>query len=225
MASALILIVSSILVVFLWLQVQYQADNKRSFFQAVAFAVFWLVALLVAGRSGLFSNFDKFPSPFMFFFPCLILVSVFLGFSKFGTVVIQNVTLGNLVFFHSFRILAEVVLYLALTEGRAPVQMTFEGFNFDIITGVVAFFLGLYLRKKSAPRLALVFNIMGLVFLAVIAFIAMTSMPTPLRVFMNEPSNIWVTTWPYILLPGVLVLAAITGHFMIFRKLKSLAVL
>lgn len=44
-------------------------------------------------------------------------------------------------------------------------------------------------------------------------------MPTPLRLFMNEPSNIWVTGSPYVLLPGVLVVAAITGHLLVFRLL------
>ena len=222
MTSALLLVLTSVLILTLWLAVQYQFAEKKTFFQAVGLAVFWLVLLLVVGRSGILANFSVFPAPFMFFFPCLISFSVFLAYSKFGTVVMQNVTLANLVLFQSFRILAEVALFLALSEGLAPVQMTFEGYNFDIVIGALALFLGLYFRRNPGAKLALLFNVLGLVFLVVIAFIALTSMPTPLRIFMNEPSNIWVTGSPYIFLPGILVLAAITGHLLIFRKLRSL---
>ena len=42
-----------------------------------------------------------------------------------------------------------------------------------------------------------------------IGFIAMTSMPTPLRLFMSEPDNRWVAYFPYIYLPGILVVTAV----------------
>lgn len=223
MTSALLIILTSVLIVTLWLAVHYQFADKKKFLQAAGLAVFWVVLLLAVGRSGILTDFSVFPAPFMFFFPSMILFSVFLAFSKFGTVIVQHVTLAHLVLFQSFRILAEVALFRALAEGLAPVQMTIEGYNFDIVTGVLALFLGFYLRKiqgkNHGVKLAFLFNVMGLGFLSVIAFIALTSMPTPLRVFMNEPSNIWVTGWPYILLPGVLVVAAITGHLLIFRLL------
>lgn len=77
------------------------------------------------------------------------------------------------------------------------------------------------LLVKHIPLSALIaWNAMALVFLLVIAFIAITSFPTPLRVFTEEPSNLWVTRLPYTLLPGVLVTAALTGQILIFRKLK-----
>jgi hypothetical protein len=40
-----------------------------------------------------------------------------------------------------------------------------------------------------------------------------------LRVFMNEPANTWITRLPYILLPGVLVQAALCGHLLVLRWL------
>ena len=170
MSSALLLVLTSVLIVTLWLTVHYQFADKKTFLQAVALAAFWVVFLLQVGRSGILTDFSDFPAPFMFFFPSLILFSVFLAFSKFGTVIVQHVTLAHLVLFQSFRILAEVVLIRALAEGLAPVQMTIEGYNFDIVTGVLALFLGFYLRKnqgaKQGVKLAFLFNVMGSYFWA-----------------------------------------------------------
>lgn len=222
MTSANLLIFTSLFVIFNWLRIQYKAENKNNFFQSVLIVCFWLILILSIGHTGLLGKFDKFPAPFMFFFAALMLMSFFLAYSKYGTAVIQKVTLANLVFFQSFRILAEIVLFLALKEGLAPVQMTFEGYNFDIVTGISALVLGIYLRKRTHKKLTLWFNLLGLVFLGIIAFIALTSMPSPMRLFMKDPSNIWVTTSPYILLPGVLVVAAMTLHLLIFRKLRTL---
>lgn len=222
MTSANLLIFTSLFVIANWLRIQYKAENKKNFFQSVLIISFWLILILSIGHTGLLGRFDKFPAPFMFFFPTMMLFSFFLAYSKYGTAVVQRITLANLVFFQSFRVLAEIVLFLALKEGLAPVQMTFEGYNFDIVTGILAIVLGIYLRRRTNKKLALSFNILGLVFLGVIAFIAITSMPSPLRLFMKDPSNIWVTTSPYILLPGVLVVAAVTLHLLIFRKLRTL---
>jgi hypothetical protein len=36
---------------------------------------------------------------------------------------------------------------------------------------------------------------------------------------MNEPSNIWVTQAPWVWLPAVMVLAALLGHVLVFRRL------
>lgn len=222
MTSANVLIFTSLFIIFNWLRIQFKAENKKNFFQSIVIICFWLILILSIGHTGLLGKFDKFPPPFMFFFPSMLLFSLFLAYSKYGTAVIQRVTLANLVFFQSFRILAEIALFLALKEGLAPVQMTFEGYNFDIVTGILAIVCGLYLRKRTNKKMVIWFNILGLVFLAIIAFIALTSMPSAMRLFMKEPSNIWVTSSPYILLPGVLVVTAVTLHLLIFRKLRTL---
>lgn len=222
MTSSKLLIFTSLFVIANWLLIQLKSEDKKNFFQSFVMICLWLILILSIGHLGLLSKFDVFPPPILFFFPTLLLFSFFLAFSKYGTAVVQRVSLAGLVFFQSFRILAEIVLFLALKEGMAPVQMTFEGYNFDIVTGISAIFLGIYLRKRINKKLVLWFNIMGLAFLGIIAFIALTSMPVPFRLFMKEPSNIWVTASPYILLPGVLVVAAFTLHLLTFRKLKTL---
>jgi hypothetical protein len=38
---------------------------------------------------------------------------------------------------------------------------------------------------------------------------------------MNEPANVWVTRPPFVWLPAVLVLAALLGHLVLFRRLAN----
>jgi len=67
--------------------------------------------------------------------------------------------------------------------------------------------------------LAIAFNIVGILLLLNILVIAVLSMPTSIRFFMNEPSNTLVGQFPFILLPGVLVPIAYTMHIFSLRQL------
>jgi hypothetical protein len=56
--------------------------------------------------------------------------------------------------------------------------------------------------------------------LANILAVALLSAPTAFRTFHNEPANVWVTQAPWVWLPAVLVLAAVAGHIVVFRRLR-----
>jgi len=51
--------------------------------------------------------------------------------------------------------------------------------------------------------------------------IAVLSMPTPIRYFMNEPANTLVAEFPFILLPAVLVPMAYTMNIFSLRQLLA----
>jgi uncharacterized membrane protein len=101
--------------------------------------------------------------------------------------------------------------------------MTFEGRNFDIVTGLLALPVGYLLAKgRISGKFAIAFNIIGLVLLLNILVVAVLSMPTPIRYFMNEPANTLVGEFPFILLPGVLVPIAYGLHiFSLSQLLKQ----
>jgi len=225
MTSATVLNATSMLILMIWLTLQWRTARTRAEKLPSALIAVGLPAIfLAAANSGVLSDFSNFPPPFVVLPISLLGLACFLAFSKFGDRILSAVSLAGLVGFHSFRVLAEIVIYLAVHEGIAPVQMSFEGWQFDIVTGLTAIPVAIYLSRNPSRKVALAFNYMGLVFLGIILFIAVTSMPLPFRLFMDPPDNTWVTRSPYILLPGVLVTAAFTGHFLIFRKLKDLNV-
>lgn len=197
------------------------ADPRARGFRLTAaagvFALFVLVSL-AAGASGVLGRFDRFPPPVAGFLALIVAASFAVAFSRLGDALVDHVPLAGLIGFQAFRVVAEAVLYVGHHEGLAPVQMTFEGYNFDVVTGLTAIPVALLVRGGARRGLAYAWNVMGVAMLVVIAFLAMTSMPTPMRLFAED--NTWVTRAPYSLLPGVLVSAAITGHVLAFRKLR-----
>lgn len=129
-----------------------------------------------------------------------------------------------LIYFQSFRIAVELLLFQAFVRGVMPVQMTFEGRNFDLLTGVLALGAGYMVatRKGGWRTVATVFNYLGLALLVNVFFIALLSMPTPLRYFMNEPAITIVGQFPFIYLPTVLVVLAYSVHILSLRQLYLL---
>src|SRR5205814_316177 len=109
----------------------------------------------------------------------------------------------------------------AVLANKLPVQMSFEGRNFDIITGILALPAGYLLLKKKtySPKIIIAFNVIGILLLLNILIIATLSMPTSFRYFMNEPSAKLIAQFPFILLPGVLVPMAYSFHILSLRQL------
>lgn len=217
--STVIVVSTTALLGCLFLRAVARAD--RSLLPRAALVLGLAVGVDAAlGLTGALLVFDRFPPPFALFFIFNLAIASYVGFSRIGTALVRSLSWSQLVGYQSFRILAELLLFAGFKEGRTPIQLTFEGYNYDIVTGAGALLLGLYLRKNHNRALIHAWNAYGIAALFVIAFIAMTSLPLPFRVFMNEPTNEWVATFPYIWLPGVLVPAAIAGHILVIRKFR-----
>ena len=132
----------------------------------------------------------------------------------------EHAPLAWLIGYQVFRAPLEFFLHASYERGVIPVQMTWSGLNFDVITGISAALLALVAATRPLPRwLVLAWNCIGLALLGAIVTIALLSAPTPLRVFMNEPANTLVAQLPYVWLPAFLVQAAWFGHLLVFRWL------
>src|SRR5690606_5409147 len=77
--------------------------------------------------------------------------AVALAFSPRGQRLAHGLPLYALVGFHVFRLPLELVLHQWYMEGVMPVQMTYAGANFDVVTGLLALLLAplMYLGKLS----------------------------------------------------------------------------
>jgi hypothetical protein len=103
-----------------------------------------------------------------------------------------------------------------------PVQMTYAGYNFDIVSGALAALVGIWAFVHRPPTwVVLGFNSVGSLLLLNIVSIAVLSMPTPMRAFQNDPPNTFVAHLPFVWLPSLLVQAAWFGHLLIFRWLSQ----
>jgi hypothetical protein len=181
----------------------------------------WLGLTGVLGAAGAL-RFDTTPPTAMLAITAMWILAVALGVSRVGERLALGLPLAALVGVQGFRLPLELLMHRAYTEGVMPVQMSYSGWNFDIVTGISALAVAALLAAGRMPLWGVrVWNWMGLALLANIVTIAMFSTPTPLRVFTNEPANVWITHTPFVWLPMVMVMAAIVGHIVILRRLRA----
>jgi hypothetical protein len=196
---------------------------SRSIFRTTAVLLTaWLILLGILSTRGFFSDFSRLPPRLIIALVTPLPVVLFFTRSRAGKQLLQYIQPQWLIYLQSFRILVEIGLWWLVHNGALPVQMSFEGRNFDILTGLFAFPVGYYcyVKKTWPPVLALLYNIAGLGLLVNIIAVSALSLPTPLRVFHNEPDSSLVTRFPLIYLPGLLVPLAYTLHILSLRQWK-----
>jgi hypothetical protein len=95
--------------------------------------------------------------------------------------------------------------------------MSYSGRNFDIVTGVTALVVAfLVLAGRAGRGLVVAWNVLGLFLVLNVVTIGILSTPR-FRYFGDDRLNVWITYPPFVWLPAVMVLAAISGHLIIFR--------
>jgi hypothetical protein len=149
-------------------------------------------------------------------------LSIAFALSRTGRKLATTLPLWLLVGFQAFRLPLELLMHRAYEEGVMPVQMSYSGLNFDIITGATALVLGIALAMRHVPLVWVrAWNALGVLLLLNVLSIALLSAPIPIRVFMNEPANVWITRFPFVWLPAILVQAAIIGHVLVIHRLRA----
>ncbi|MBS1491945.1 MAG: hypothetical protein JST55_00460 [Bacteroidetes bacterium] len=181
----------------------------------------WIIFVSVLSLKGFFLDFSTTPPKIFIVLIIPLITTIYFLISKRTNKILTAVPEEWLIYIQSFRIIVEILLWMLLLNNLLPVQMSFEGRNFDIIAGltapVIAYFC--YTKKKWSSTVALVWNFIGLALLLNIVIIAILSMPTKLRVFMNEPSNTIVANFPIIFLPAILVPVAYAIHLFSIKQI------
>ncbi len=181
--------------------------------------IFWLLFLARISTMNFFHDWSAIPPRLIIAVLPPLVFAIALVSSKKMTELLKHVPAHWLIWIQSFRIVMEVILLMLFLENVIPVQMTFEGRNFDILSGIVALFAGYVVYKNKASRnFILGWNIFGLLLLANIVIVAVLSAPLPFRVFMNDPANTVVVYFPFVWLPGFVVPVAYTMHFLSIKK-------
>ncbi|WP_298740636.1 hypothetical protein [uncultured Chitinophaga sp.] len=193
----------------------------RLTFQKMAIVLIaWLILLGILSVRGFFADFSHLPPRLaLALLPPLPAVLLLLR-SGAGKRLLQHIQPQWPVYLQSFRILVEIGIWILVRRGALPPQMSFEGRNFDIMSGLLAFPVGYYcfVKKSWPPLIALLYNITGLLMLINIVSISALSMPGPLRAFHHPPDSSLLTRFPFIYLPGLLVPLAYALHIFSLRQ-------
>jgi hypothetical protein len=196
--------------------------KKQTSNRIIIVCAVWGLFVSLWSYSGKMGDFSLFPFNFM---PVIIIplaTTILLMFSKSLTEILSHVPTANLIRLQSFRFFVEIFLWLSFLADALPVQMTFEGRNFDVLSGLTAPLVAwLATRQKISKPTLIIWNLVCLGLLINIVSVAILSTPSPWRIFMNEPANTIVANFPVSWLPGFLVPLAYILHFLSLKQLLS----
>ncbi len=174
----------------------------------------WVIFQGVIALGGFYQNENSIPPRIALFgvLPAVITIFVYLIF--FRKSFIERIPLQLLTSLHVVRIPVELTLYWLFIAKQVPQAMTFEGRNFDILSGflaIIVYFVAF--RGRNINRWVLIaFNVIGLLLLANIVSSAVMSLPSPLQQMAFDQPNRAVMFFPYIWLPTIIVPAVLFAH-------------
>jgi hypothetical protein len=180
----------------------------------------WMALTAFVAARGILRNWEATPPPFALLVVAIIALACVIAFGPQGRRLALGVPLWVLVAVQGFRLPLELAMHAMYERGVMPQQMSYSGWNFDILSGITALIVAAVVRAGRAPRwLVAAWNVLGLALLVNVVTIAIASTPR-VQAFGPDRVNVWVMDSPFVWLPAVMVLAALAGHLVIFRALS-----
>jgi len=185
--------------------------------------VVWLAVTGILSFKGVFQDTSAIPPRLMIGIAPAILFIILLLTTKNGRRFTDNIDLNKLTLVHIVRVPVEIVLLLLFLHKAVPGSMTFEGRNFDILSGLSAPFIAYYgytKRKISRPVL-LLWNFICLGLLLNVVIHAVLAVPGPLQRIAFDQPNVAVLYFPFVWLPGFVVPVVLLTHLVNIKQLLS----
>lgn len=170
----------------------------------------WSVLISILAYLGLYhyNEGDKFST-----FPLVIvppgIFIVYLIRSKFY----ENRNIRWSIAVHIVRFPVELLLFQLAIRELLPMEMTYKGWNFDIIPGITSILILFWMKYKSINRTFLLsWNVLGLFFILFILSNGFLSQEMLYKNFGYTVPNTAIAYFPIILLGGVIVPIVIYTH-------------
>lgn len=175
---------------------------------------FWLLFQAALTIAGFYLKIESLPPrlPVFAVFPALVTIVLLFIFSRKS--LIASLPLKILTLLHIVRIPVELVLFWLFQNSLVPRLMTFEGVNYDILSGITApLVVWLAFRNGNINRrLLIVWNIFALLLLINIVASAVLSFQTPFQQFAFDQPNRAVLYFPFVWLPAAVVPIVLFCH-------------
>jgi hypothetical protein len=199
----------------------YKAAGKSS--KIIVIISIWLLLQTVISTTGFYTVTDTLPPRFILSIALpLLFIAVLFATTK-GRRFIDSLQLKTLTLLHIIRIPVEIVLLWLFIDQAVPRIMTFEGRNFDILSGITApvIYYFVFIRKTMGHTALLVWNFVCLALLINIVVIAILSAPFVFQRFAFDQPNIALLYFPFIWLPACVVPLVLFSHLVSIRQLVS----
>lgn len=219
--EALPLYVSIVFIATTFLTVGFFFKAARSSIKTLLALFSWLAVQGFIGYAMFYTVTDTLPPRFLLaVFPPLLTIVILFSTTS-GRSYIDALHMKWLTLLHVVRIPVEVVLFWLCAYQLVPELMTFEGRNFDIVSGITApiiFYFGCI--KQQLPKAVMIgWNILCLALLINIVTHAVLSAPSPFQQLAFEQPNVGVLYFPFIWLPSCIVPLVLFSHLAALRQL------
>jgi hypothetical protein len=151
--------------------------------------------------------------------PLIFIIGLFV--SAKGKNYIDHLDTKTLTILHTIRIPVELVLFWLFLHKAVPELMTFEGRNFDILSGLTApviYYFG-YIKKTLGKAAILFWNLICLGLLINIVANAVLSAPFSFQQFAFDQPNKAILYFPFVWLPCCVVPIVLLSHLVTIRQL------
>ncbi len=201
-----------------------RAARRAGLFRSLATSlaagmVVWLVVAAALAQSGVLDVWTAFPPRWPLLPLTALGTSVLLGLTRTFRRLLAELPPWQPVALQAFRVGVELAFWRLHAEGGAPIQVTFEGQNFDALVGLTAPFVAAGIAFGwVGPRLTIAWNLFGLAMLFNAIGTVATSTPGTLHLdWPGEPFTA-IATWPVIWIPALLAPIGIFLHVVSIRQ-------
>jgi hypothetical protein len=181
--------------------------------------IVWLGVTAALAQSGVLGVWTALP-PWWPLLPLTALVTlVLLSLTSTFRRLLAEIPPWQPVALQAFRVGVELAFWRLHAEGVAPIQVTFEGRNFDALVGLTAPVIAAGIAFGwFGPRVTIAWNLFGLAMLANAIGTVATSAPG--QIHLNWPGEPFaaISSWPVIWIPALLAPVGIFLHIVSIRR-------
>jgi hypothetical protein len=187
--------------------------------------IVWLVVAAMLAQSGVLAVWTAFPPRWPLLPISALTTLVLLSLTPTFRRLLSEIPPWQPVAIQVFRVGVELAFWQLHAEGIAPVQVTFEGRNFDALVGLTAPVIAAgFAFGWWGPKVTIAWNLFGLAMLFNAIGTVATSTPGPLHLnWPGEPFTA-IASWPVIWIPALLAPIGIFLHVVsIFQSVSRRA--
>ena len=190
---------------------------------AVIILLGWICLQAAISYQGFYLDTFAMPPRFLLLVAPPLVFIILLFVLPAGRRFLDRLDPGYLTLLHVVRIPVEVVLFWLFVHRLVPQLMTFEGRNFDILSGITAPFIWYfgYMKRTIAGPVLMLWNFICLGLLLNIVVHGVLSAPTPFQKFAFEQPNLALVRFPYVWLPCCIVPLVLLGHLANIRQMLN----
>jgi len=183
----------------------------------------WVAIQFAVWKTGFYYDLSLPPRiPLFMILPLFLFTGIFLYRNRNNSI-LNAIPIYLPIAYQSFRAFIELLFYFTFLRGILPVQVTFEGANYDVLLGISAIFMGLYAYRANASKKVLIaWNIIGIGVVAFAAFTFITSFYFP-SIWVNTAVSEEFNQFPYLLLPTFFMPSAIFMHILSIIQLRNMS--